>query len=142
MCHVTIVELIKLKLLLDFLFIDTIEYKKYKIIDISQFSFLAKFLCQKWFVTTLVLCNIIQNYTRNYIAIFTWKVVKGFIFIPIIVLPKNFMYVFKLACNGNKDQNNIKEYSGKNVLFTVSHTKYENALLFLWMKAVCRLVQN
>ena len=54
MCHVTIVELIKLKILLDFLFIDIIQYKKYKIIDISQFSFLAKFLGQKWALTTLV----------------------------------------------------------------------------------------
>ena len=39
MCHVTIVEQIKLKILLDFPFIDIIQYKKYKIIDISHFSF-------------------------------------------------------------------------------------------------------
>ena len=54
MRHVTIVELIKLKILLDFLFIDIIQYKKYQIIDISQFSFLAKFLGRIWALTTLV----------------------------------------------------------------------------------------
>ena len=43
MCHVTIVELLTLIFLLDFLFIYIIQYKKYKIRDISQFSFLAKF---------------------------------------------------------------------------------------------------
>ena len=42
MCHVTIVELIKLKILLECLFIDIIQYKKYKIIDISQFSFFSQ----------------------------------------------------------------------------------------------------
>ena len=47
MCHVTIVELIKLKILLDFLFIDIIQHKKYKIIDISQFSFFSKILVPK-----------------------------------------------------------------------------------------------
>ena len=47
MCHVTIVELIKLKILLDFLFIDIIQYKKYKIIDISQFSFFSQILGPK-----------------------------------------------------------------------------------------------
>jgi len=47
MCHVTIVELIKLKILLDFLFIDIIQYKKYKIIDISQFSFFGQSLGPK-----------------------------------------------------------------------------------------------
>ena len=57
MCHMTIVELIKLKIMLDFLLIDIIQYKKYTIIDISQFSFLAKFLGQKWVLTTLALCR-------------------------------------------------------------------------------------
>ena len=47
MSHVPIVELIKPKLLF-FLFIDIIQYKKYKIIEISYFSFLAKFFGQKW----------------------------------------------------------------------------------------------
>ena len=47
MCHVIIVELIKLKILLDFLFIDIIQYKKYKIIDISQFSFFNQILGPK-----------------------------------------------------------------------------------------------
>ena len=52
MCHVTIVELIKLKILLDFLFIDIIQYKKNnEIIGISQF--LTKFLGQKWVLSTL-----------------------------------------------------------------------------------------
>ena len=55
MCHVTVVEQIKLKIMLDFLFIDIIQYKKYIKKDISQFSFLAKFLGQKWALTTLVL---------------------------------------------------------------------------------------
>ena len=47
MCHVTNVELIKLKVLLDFLFYRHYSIKKYKIIDISQ----------KWALTTLVLCS-------------------------------------------------------------------------------------
>ena len=47
MCHVTIVELIKLKILLDFLLLDIIQYKKYKIIDMRQFSFFSKILGPK-----------------------------------------------------------------------------------------------
>ena len=44
MSHVTIVELTKLKVLLDYLIIDIIQYKKIKIIDISQFSFFSRIL--------------------------------------------------------------------------------------------------
>ena len=44
MCHVTIVELIKPKNMLDFLLIDIIQYEKYKIINISQFSFFSQIL--------------------------------------------------------------------------------------------------
>ena len=47
MGHVIIVELIKLKILLDFLFIDIIQYKKYIIIDISKFSFFSQVLGPK-----------------------------------------------------------------------------------------------
>ena len=47
MCQVTLVELIKLKILLDFLFIDLIQYKKYKIINISPFSFFSRILGHK-----------------------------------------------------------------------------------------------
>ena len=47
MCHVTTVELIKLKILLYFLFIDIIQYNKYNFIDISQFSFFSKILGPK-----------------------------------------------------------------------------------------------
>ena len=47
MCHVTILKLIKLKFLFDFLFIDIIQYKKYKIIDIRQFSFVSQILGPK-----------------------------------------------------------------------------------------------
>ena len=42
MCHLTIVELMKLNILLDFLFIDIIQYKKFKIIDICKFSFFGQ----------------------------------------------------------------------------------------------------
>ena len=49
MFHVTIAELIKLKILLcvDFLFEDIIQYRKYKIIDICQFSLFIKILGPK-----------------------------------------------------------------------------------------------
>ena len=47
MCHVTIVELIKLKILLDFLFIDIIQYKKYRIIKIKA-NFSLFFLSNSW----------------------------------------------------------------------------------------------
>ena len=47
MCHVTIIEPIKLKNLLDFIFIDIIQYKKYKIIDINQFLFFSQILGRK-----------------------------------------------------------------------------------------------
>ena len=47
MSHVTIVEIINLKIILGFLLRDIIKYKKNKLIDYSQFSFLAKFLGQK-----------------------------------------------------------------------------------------------
>ena len=45
MCHETIVELIKLIILLYFVFIDIIQYKiKKKTLDISQFPFLSQIL--------------------------------------------------------------------------------------------------
>ena len=47
MCRVTFVELIKLKILLEFLLIDIIRYKNYKTIDISQFSFFRQILGPK-----------------------------------------------------------------------------------------------
>ena len=47
MCYLSVVEPIKLKILLDFLFIDIIQNKKFKIIDISQFSFFSQILGPK-----------------------------------------------------------------------------------------------
>ena len=47
MCHVTIVEPIKLKILLDFLLIDIVQNEKNKIRDISQFSFFSQILGPK-----------------------------------------------------------------------------------------------
>ena len=47
MCQVTIVELIKLQILLDYLFIDINQYKQYRIKDISKFSFFSQNLGSK-----------------------------------------------------------------------------------------------
>ena len=47
MCHVTIVEPVKLKNLLDFLFIEIVQNNKYKGIDIRPFSFFGQVLQPK-----------------------------------------------------------------------------------------------
>ena len=52
MGHVAIVELMKLKILLDFLLIDIIQYKNIQLEILANFHFLDKFLGRKWALTT------------------------------------------------------------------------------------------
>ena len=67
MCHMTFVELLKLKILLDFLFTDIIQYQNYKTIDIGHFSFFIQILKPKTGLNdprslmTIVLHNYFQN---------------------------------------------------------------------------------